>query len=298
MQRAARAILLIAPVVFVIFCNSPSEPPRLERIPQGMKIIDGGTFTMGSADTINKDAQPVRTVTVGSFYMDSVEVTQLAYFDLMGFNPTTYYPCRYDYYPVDSITWYDAVLCANARSKRDHFDTVYSYAAAHLRITLSNTNAIEAIRCTTLTGLSCDLRKRGYRLPTEAEWEYACRAGTTTVNYWGDDLADSIVARYAWFDYNSSDRLNLVAWKKPNDWGISDMIGNVWEWCNDWYAEGYPATGADVNPGGPATGTERVIRGGGQNSLGSDGSLRSASRQKDSPEKYRFNRGFRLVIPK
>jgi formylglycine-generating enzyme required for sulfatase activity len=141
------------------------------------------------------------------------------------------------------------------------------------------------------------LRKKGYRLPTEAEWEYACRAGTTTLNYWGDNLEDDTISIYAWFDYNSSWHLNLVAWKKPNDWKLRDMIGNVREWCNDWYAEGYPLAPA-VNPAGPAMGTERVMRGGGQNNLASDGSLRSASRQKDNPANYRFNCGFRLVIPK
>jgi len=297
MRKAARAILLIAPMVSVIFCNFPQEPAQVNRATRGMQPIPGGTFFMGSADTIDTGARPIHEVTVDGFYMDSTEVTQMAYADYMGFNPTTFPTFRYEFYPVDSLTWYDAVLFANERSKREHIDTVYSYSKADMKITLSNIGTIESIRCTSMTNLKIGYSKKGYRLPTEAEWEYACRAGTTTVNYWGDNLEEDTISKYAWFDPNASWHVNTVAWKWPNAWGLYDMIGNVWEWCNDWYQEGYSPDPA-VNPIGPTTGTERVMRGGAQNSVIADRSLRSASRAKDRPENYRSNRGFRLVLPK
>lgn len=99
-----------------------------------------------------------------------------------------------------------------------------------------------------------------YRLPTEAEWEYACRAGSTTEYYWGDKYR----TRYAWCEVNSEERTHEVGTREPNAWGLYDMSGNLWEWCADWYAE-YPSV-AVVDPIGPASGSERVLRGGAWNS--------------------------------
>ena len=97
-----------------------------------------------------------------------------------------------------------------------------------------------------------------YRLPTEAEWEYACRAGTTAEYYWGDDG----IGRYAWYIGNQDGTTHPVGQKKPNAWGLYDMSGNVWEWCGDWYSPAYPADKEAVDPKGAAGGSFRVFRGG------------------------------------
>lgn len=111
----------------------------------------------------------------------------------------------------------------------------------------------------------CDwlTRKEGqkYRLPTEAEWEYACRAGTRTLWSFGDNESD--LGDHAWFLVNSNSQTHAVGQKRPNAYGLSDMYGNEWEWCQDWYGDGYYAKSPTDDPTGPATGSARVIRGGG-----------------------------------
>ncbi|MDP8242571.1 MAG: formylglycine-generating enzyme family protein [Candidatus Hinthialibacter antarcticus] len=133
-----------------------------------------------------------------------------------------------------------------------------------------------------------------FRLPTEAEWEYACRAGTTTRFYWGDDPNNSQINQYAWYDSNSSSRTHEVGTKLPNPWELFDMSGNVWEWCQDWYGSYSSSAQIDpVGPLGPSSGSGRVIRGGGWD--GGARSCRSALRGQGSPD-YRGNRfGFRLL---
>jgi eukaryotic-like serine/threonine-protein kinase len=130
-----------------------------------------------------------------------------------------------------------------------------------------------------------------YRLPTEAEWEYACRAGTTTRYSFGDD--QSQLGEYAWFEGNSGDRTHPVGQKKANAWGLFDMHGNVWEWCWDWYADDYYKRSPTDDPRGPDEACTRVFRGGSWN-IGPD-YARSAFRMAYLPE-HRFNGlGFRLA---
>ena len=133
------------------------------------------------------------------------------------------------------VSWFDAVRFCNASSKLSGLDTVYN-----------------------TTTWTADLTKSGYRLPTEAQWEYACRAGSTTEYWWGPDT-NGLGAR-TWWTYNSVDGTQPVATKLANAYGLYDMTGNVWQWCNDWY--GAYTAGAATDPTGASTGTCRVLRGG------------------------------------
>ena len=137
-----------------------------------------------------------------------------------------------------------------------------------------------------------------FRLPTEAEWEYACRAGTTSALPSGKDLAmaegaDANVDALAWYSGNSEAKTHPVGQKAPNGWGLYDMPGNVWEWCEDWHASQYPA-GSQRDPRGPSSGTCRVFRGGAWDC--GPGSERSAHRWRDTPDHRSESQGFRLCL--
>jgi formylglycine-generating enzyme required for sulfatase activity len=241
-----------------------------------MKLISaaGQSFQMGEVGI----AEPVHAVSfTRDFYMDSTEVTQAEYERVTGMNPSNFTGDSAN--PVEQVTWFDAVLYCNARSKLEGRDTVYAYTAVDL-----SGNA-----CDALTGISAAMLTKGYRLPTEAEWEYACRAGTSTEYYWGD----SIDGNYCWYYGNAGDSTHPVAQKMPNAWGLYDMSGNVWEWCHDWYA-GYSATAA-TDPTGPPTGTGRVVRGGAWNNV--NDSYGSAYRGSNDPATAYGNLGFRAVLP-
>lgn len=223
-------------------------------ISYGMKLIPAGTFLMGTesglqtAGTVNSNGDTIHQVTVSAFYMDSTDVTQGEYRSLMGVNPS--YFSGDTKLPVETVTWFDAVLYCNARSKTMGLDTVYSYTSV---------TGIVGNGCTALGNIAINYTRKGYRLPTEAEWEYACKAGTTTNYWWGADT-NGMGAR-AWTAYNSNNTTQPVATKLANAYGLYDMAGNVWQWCNDWY-ENYEA-GAATNPTGATSGSYRVIRGGG-----------------------------------
>ncbi len=130
-----------------------------------------------------------------------------------------------------------------------------------------------------------------YRLPTEAEWEYACRAGSTSTYCYGDEEAS--LQRYAWFEDNGRRQTHAVGSRKPNAWGVCDMHGNVWEWCSDWYGADYYGSSPTEDPAGPAAGENRVLRGG---SYGSDPlGCRSSNRFFATPDQRYFASGLRVV---
>ncbi|MCP4697234.1 MAG: formylglycine-generating enzyme family protein [Gammaproteobacteria bacterium] len=134
-----------------------------------------------------------------------------------------------------------------------------------------------------------EISGHGYRLLTEAEWEYVCRAGSKTAYFFGDD--EKTLGEYAWYSVNSEGKTHPVGEKKPNAWGLHELSGNVWEWVHDWYGK-YPKD-AQTNPKGPDTGADRVLRGGGWGS--SPRFVRSAFRIRDDPGIRLVRVGFRLA---
>jgi formylglycine-generating enzyme required for sulfatase activity len=217
-----------------------------------MVLVPGGEFVMGD-DGAEQDERPAHKVRVGAFYMDKYEVTQKSYEALMGANPSKYkQPER----PVEQVSWFNAAKYCNMRSLREGLTPCYD-----------------------LQSVRCDFSADGYRLPTEAEWEYACRAGTTSAYSFGSNAAD--LAAYAWFKKDSQNTTHPVGQKRPNPWGLYDMYGNVAEWCYDVYDEGYYQHQAGESPTGPASGEERVLRGGSW-AVAAD-ACRSSARFSDAP---------------
>ena len=267
--------------------------------PRGFVRVEAGSFSMGSpTNEPGRGAdEPQHTVRITRpYFMQTTEVTQSQYGLVMGSNPSKYRGCG-GQCPVEQVSWFDAVGYANALSKKEGLPACYSVAGDHV----------------TFHGLSC----LGYRLPTEAEWEYAARAGSRHSTTNGDMTV--VAARnapqlqdIAWYGGNSgvsySDGLDCSAWvgkaytsskcgphpvagKRANAWGLYDMQGNVWEWTHDWRAD-YP-TGSVVDPQGPGTGTARVTRGG---SWGNEATwTRLASRPSSEPKRQLDNLGFRVA---
>jgi formylglycine-generating enzyme required for sulfatase activity len=201
-------------------------------------------------------------VTLSAFYMGKYQVTQAEYQSVMETNPSYFTGSNF---PVERVSWYDAVEFCNRLSQREGLTPAY---------TINGTN------------VSCNWNASGYRLPTEAEWEYTCRAGTTTPYSTGNNITTSQA------NYNSGSTKPVGSFA-PNPWGLYDMHGNVWEWCWDWY--GSYSTGAQTNPRGAVSGNNRVIRGGSWNNNGQN--LRSAYRNNNNPSNRNNNIGFRLVRP-
>ncbi len=217
-----------------------------------MVLLPGGTFKMGS-DSGREDEKPLHLVTLSPFYMDICEVSQDEFERACGNNPSRF---RDRQGPVERTRWTDAAAYCNARSAREGLKPCYDPKT-----------------------WACDFTADGYRLPTEAEWEYACRAGTAASTFCGDGERE--VEKYAWFRGNSGEKVHKVGSKRANPWGLHDMYGNVAEWCNDFYDPGYYQVGAKLNPTGPESGAKRVLRGGSWASRPKY--LTSAAREADSP---------------
>jgi formylglycine-generating enzyme required for sulfatase activity len=244
--RAIRVIrgLIVFSIAATAGCNNKPavivEPPKTVSTKSGidMVVIPAGELQMGSK-TGSADEKPVHTVWIDSFLMDKTELTQ-AVWDKIGpreamSNPSPHHAPEL---PVNNVTWRAAVMFCNARSRFEGLKPCYDEDDAS----------------------KCDFDADGYRLPTEAEWEYACRAGTTTDYSFGSDakkLGDA-----AWYVDNSGKKTHPVGQKRANPWGLFDMHGNVAEWCHDNYAKDYFADSPAKNPRGPASGNKKVLRGG------------------------------------
>ncbi|MDR2924072.1 MAG: formylglycine-generating enzyme family protein [Treponema sp.] len=277
-QIRAICVIVLAAVIVISMAACPTDGGGMVRIP-------GGTFTMGSSDSLDYGASPPHSVTVSGFYMGKYEVTQEQYEAVTGTNPSHFTTAvsgesgTPGKLPVEQVTWYDAVEFCNKLSEKEGLQQVY---------TISGRTPATGYPITSAT-VTADWSKNGYRLPTEAQWEYACRAGTTTAYNTGNFIDDYT----GWYADNSGIKTHQAGLKPANAWGLYDMHGNVWEWCWDWY--GSYSSGSETDPTGAISGDCRVLRGGGGAYY--QRLLRSVYRI----DYYPYNRGsfigFRLVRP-
>lgn len=265
-----RALLLSAVPLLVPVSAHGAPSESVNSVGVEFVLIPAGSFTMGSSDHDREssgDEKPQHRVTISRpFYLGKHEVTQTQWEAVMGSNPYTL-PRSNSFYSLPGM--------AERLRKPEH------------PVTVSWNDAQEFIR-----RLNQREGRATYRLPTEAEWEYAARAGTTTRYSFGNERSD--LARYAWFgeDFESGSS-HPVGTKKPNRWGLHDMHGNVWEWVQDWYDERYYAESPSIDPTGPTTGTSHVTRGGSWHITGSG--WRSAARRAYAPDYRGISVGFRLA---
>ena len=242
-------------------------------VPQGFVQVAGGTFQMGSTDSeADSDESPVHSVTVDSFYMAETEVTfdqYDAYCTAAGISKPSDSGWGRESRPAINVSWYDAVKYCNWLSEQEGLTLAYEING---------------------TSVSWNQSANGYRLPTEAEWEYAARGGAQSngYKYSGSNNVDEV----GWYWDNSGYKTQPVKGKKANELGLYDMSGNVWEWCWDWY--GSYSSSTENNPVGPSSGSNRVGRGGSW--VDGPGYLRVADRNLGNPVDSYGDLGFRLVL--
>jgi len=253
-------------------------PPPIEIENVELIFIPGGEFQMGDLwGDGDYDERPVHTVRVDDFYMSKYEITvgQFKRFCEATGRSMPSQPSwnRGDDYPVVNVSWYNAVRFCNWLSRQAGLEEVYDEST-----------------------WEADFSKVGYRLPTEAEWEYAARAGGKEIKYPnGNTLTHDDANYWGTGGRDVWDRTSPVGSFPPNELGLYDMAGNVWEWCNDWYDEDYYSRSPVDNSTGPSSGRYKVLRGGSWDF--GPGSCRTANRIRVVPDDTWGNLGFRVVLP-
>ncbi len=255
------------PIAEIIREPPPPPPPPPPSLVELVDIPDG-VFRMGSTEF--DWSQPVHEVHVPAFRCMRYPVTRRLYQEITGNDPG-WPEGEADERPVNQVNWYDVIEFCNRLSKKEGLQPCYHKDASD--------------------AWQCDARADGYRLPSEAEWEYACRAGTQTRYSFGDD--ESQLGDYAWFGKNWEDGAYPVGQKKPNPWGLYDMHGNVWEWAQDCYHDSYKDAPADGSAWETDNCQRRVLRGG-SFYVGAR-YLRSAGRDRGAPGDRGGDGGFRCV---
>ena len=257
-RRGKRSIRAVSWVLFMVVClllcgQSSNSANRIEtEAGVAMVLIRTGEMMMGGLDGM-VDEQPPHQLRISSYYIDTCEVTQEEFERLMAENPSRWKDPRR---PVERVRWSDAIKYCNARSLEEGLQPCYD-----------------------LETWQCDFSANGYRLPTEAEWEYACRAGSKTSYFFGEEKKK--LTNFAWFDDNSVGMTRPVGTKLPNPWGLYDMYGNVAEWCNDFYQVDYYKESPPQDPRGAPSSETRVVRDGSWNSPAER--CRSAFRDNEDP---------------
>jgi formylglycine-generating enzyme required for sulfatase activity len=265
--------------------------------PAGMEYIPAGAVLT-----------PTASATVSAFFMDRYEVTRLLWSSVRVLGATSGYgiaagDLNADNHPVTSVSWYDCLKWANARSEREGLTPCYYTDVAQTQVyRTGNVNVLN-----TMVKWSAN----GYRLPTEAEWERGARGGSVDTNYWwgntmtsadgnfassgdpfgGNSIQTTPVGYYNGTTYNLAGGGTFATNNRKNAFGLYDVSGNVWEWCWDWYGSTYPSSGS--NPQGPSSGQNRVLRGGSWNNPTSDATL--ANRGSNHPSSTYTSNGLRCA---
>ena len=265
-------------------------------IPGTMVTVPGGTFTMGdSYDEGAVEERPLHSVSLDSFRIGKYEVTQSEWAEFM--DPAVYDIGSGDNYPVYSVSWFEIIMYCNLKSMDEGLTPCYTILSSTYPTdwpVVPNYSSDQSFPA--WNAVECNWSANGYRLPTEAEWEFAARGGaayTDDYRYSGGQTVEDL----AWFGDNAVNGCQIIGTLLPNQLGLYDMSGNQYEFCWAWFAEDYYMTcnnqGTVANPTGPVTAEMRVVKGGGWGGTASN--CRVAGRVRDYPVSAFNHTGFRLV---